>query len=71
MADKSEEYFQNAIKECVFVLIKAAALKPHKKAQETLEKGISFLNEQIGELFRQCDLLLIHEQEGQEEDLGF
>lgn len=71
LADKSEEYFQNTVKECVFVLIKAAALKPHKKAQGTLEKGISFLQEQIGELYRQCDLLLIHEQGNQEEDLDF
>lgn len=71
LEDKSEEYFQSAIKECVFVLIKAAALKPHKKAQATLEKGISFLNEQIGELFRQCDLLLIHGRGDREEELDF
>ena len=48
-----------------------AALKPHKRSQATLEKGISFLNEQIKELFRRCDLLLSHEQGDQEEDLDF
>jgi hypothetical protein len=71
LVDKSEEYFQNAVKESTFVLITAAAKKPGRMAQRTLEKGISFLQEQIKELFRQCDLLLIHEQGDREEELDF
>lgn len=71
LVDKSEEYFQSTVKECVFVLIKASSQMPGKNAKRTLENGIEFLNKQIGELFRQCDLLLLHEQGDQEEELDF
>ena len=71
LVDKSEQYFRSTIEECMFVLIKAAAQMPGPNAKRTLENGIEFLNKQIGELFRQCDLLLIHEQGDKEEELDF
>lgn len=71
LVDKSEKYFRSTIEECMFVLIKAAAQMPGPNAKRTLENGIEFLNKQIGELFRQCDLLLIHEQGDKEEELDF
>lgn len=72
LVDKSEEYFQNAVKECTFVLITAAAKKPGRMARSTLERGIRFLQEQVKELYRQCDLLLLHESPGElEKDLDY
>lgn len=72
LVDKSEEYFQNAVKECTFVLITAAAKKPGRMARSTLERGIHFLQEQVKELYRQCDLLLLHESPAElEKDLDY
>ena len=70
--DRSQSYFWDAVKSAVYVLTATAAQKTGRQARETLEQGITFLQTQIDELRRQCNMVMIHEPPGElEEDFDF
>lgn len=70
--DRSESYFWDAVRSAIYVLTAVAAKKGGRQARETLEQGIAFLQTQIDELRRQCNMVMIYEPPGDlESDFDF